>query len=306
MKVTLSWYWSCALWLVSSGWPLKRQVQSIVSHTDTQTYTLVHVAWMKTPRKFDQNTDWTEASENTCACIAVSGHVQFCLFVCSFVFARQRAAFEWDNGSYQSYRTVGYHSSAALLIQLPAIFSSYVSSHCLTLLWRHKELQMHRAAFRFFSKMWPVTHIRTQRCSWLLNLSGFLSVRLLLGGQLWCTTTKAIAEGEELIAFIVDFDSRLQAASQMTLTEGMYPARLLDSIQLLPQQAAMASILPTAIVNSECSTTISKYCSGVPRGGGELCFAEHLNTPWRLPLPLTVRAIPSSYSNMKAIISIVA
>ncbi|XP_034619359.1 zinc finger protein ZFPM2 isoform X3 [Trachemys scripta elegans] len=69
------------------------------------------------------------------------------------------------------------------------------------------------------------------------------------GGQLWCTTTKTISEGEELIAFVVDFDSRLQAASQMTLTEGMYPARLLDSIQLLPQQAAMASILPTAIVN---------------------------------------------------------
>ena len=74
----------------------------------------------------------------------------------------------------------------------------------------------------------------------------------LTGGQLWCTTTKVISEGEELIAFVVDFDSRLQAASQMTLTEGMYPARLLDSIQLLPQQAAMASILPTAIVNSKC------------------------------------------------------
>ncbi|XP_030073829.1 zinc finger protein ZFPM2 isoform X1 [Microcaecilia unicolor] len=71
------------------------------------------------------------------------------------------------------------------------------------------------------------------------------------GGQLWCTTTKAIVEGEELLAFVVDLDSKLQAASQMTLSEGMYPARLLDSIQLLPQQAAMASILPTAIVNKD-------------------------------------------------------
>ncbi|XP_053324308.1 zinc finger protein ZFPM2 [Spea bombifrons] len=71
------------------------------------------------------------------------------------------------------------------------------------------------------------------------------------GGQLWCTTTKSIAEGEELIAFLVDFDSRLQAATPMSLTDGMYPARLLDSIQLLPQQAAMASILPTAIVNKD-------------------------------------------------------
>ncbi|MBN3294514.1 FOG2 protein, partial [Polypterus senegalus] len=71
------------------------------------------------------------------------------------------------------------------------------------------------------------------------------------GGQLWCTTTKSITEGEELVAFAVDFDSRLQAVSHMSLTEGMYPARLLDTIQLLPQQAAMASILPTAIVNKD-------------------------------------------------------
>ncbi|XP_035239808.1 zinc finger protein ZFPM2a [Anguilla anguilla] len=71
------------------------------------------------------------------------------------------------------------------------------------------------------------------------------------GGQLWCTTTKNMVEGEELVAFAVDFDSRLQAVSHMSLTEGMYPARLLDSIQLLPQQAAMASILPTAIVNKD-------------------------------------------------------
>lgn len=73
----------------------------------------------------------------------------------------------------------------------------------------------------------------------------------LTGGQLWCTTTKNMMEGEELLAFAVDFDSRLQAVNHMSLGEGMYPARLLDTIQLLPQQAAMASILPTAIVNSK-------------------------------------------------------
>lgn len=100
-----------------------------------------------------------------------------------------------------------------------------------------------------------------RRCYWHLSnvqqtqafyVNAIFLFFLLIGGQLWCTTTKAISEGEELIAFVVDFDSRLQAASQMSLTEGMYPARLLDSIQLLPQQAAMASILPTAIVNSKC------------------------------------------------------
>ncbi|KAM4705665.1 zinc finger protein ZFPM2 [Rhinophrynus dorsalis] len=106
------------------------------------------------------------------------------------------------------------------------------------------------------------------------------------GGQLWCTTTKSIAEGEELIAFVVDFDSRLQTATQMTLTEGMYPARLLDSIQLLPQQAAMASILPTAIVNKDifpCKSCgiwyrsernlqahLMYYCSGRQRDSSQL------------------------------------
>ena len=71
-------------------------------------------------------------------------------------------------------------------------------------------------------------------------------------------------EGEELVAFAVDFDTRLQAVNHMSLSEGMYPARLLDSIQLLPQQAAMASILPTAIVNSECpciNTSKTCFCS---------------------------------------------
>lgn len=82
-----------------------------------------------------------------------------------------------------------------------------------------------------------------------------LSNLFCAGGQLWCTTTKNMMEGEELVAFAVDFDSRLQAVNHMSLSEGMYPARLLDSIQLLPQQAAMASILPTAIVNSECPRT---------------------------------------------------
>ncbi|XP_078254004.1 zinc finger protein ZFPM2a isoform X3 [Rhinoraja longicauda] len=106
------------------------------------------------------------------------------------------------------------------------------------------------------------------------------------GGQLWCTMTKMILEGEELIAFAVEFDSRLQAVSQMAIREGMYPARLLDTIQLLPQQAAMASILPTAIVNKDifpCKSCgiwyrsernlqahLMYYCSGRQREGSSL------------------------------------
>lgn len=83
-------------------------------------------------------------------------------------------------------------------------------------------------------------------------------------------------EGEELVAFAVDFDSRLQAVNHMSLSEGMYPARLLDSIQLLPQQAAMASILPTAIVNSECPRTHTNAHTGA---GSRCTFVyTHSNT----------------------------
>lgn len=58
-------------------------------------------------------------------------------------------------------------------------------------------------------------------------------------------------ERETLHASTIDVSSQLHASGQAPASEGMYPARLLDSIQLLPQQAAMASILPNAIVNSE-------------------------------------------------------
>ncbi|XP_069477592.1 zinc finger protein ZFPM2 [Ambystoma mexicanum] len=136
------------------------------------------------------------------------------------------------------------------------------------------------------------------------------------GGQLWCTTTKTIAEGEELIAFVVDFDSRLQAASQMSLTEGMYPARLLDSIQLLPQQAAMASILPTAIVNKDifpCKSCgiwyrsernlqahLMYYCSGRQRDSSQMAEdsedSPHHNSS-SCPFPQCTK----SFSNARAL-----
>ncbi|XP_053736453.1 zinc finger protein ZFPM2a isoform X1 [Synchiropus splendidus] len=124
------------------------------------------------------------------------------------------------------------------------------------------------------------------------------------GGQLWCTTTKNMMEGEELVAFAVDFDSRLQAVNHMSLSEGMYPARLLDSIQLLPQQAAMASILPTAIVNKDifpCKACgiwfrsernlqahLMYYCSGRQREAEtavEDNDSAHHQTPSLCPFP---------------------
>ncbi|XP_051992303.1 zinc finger protein ZFPM2-like [Xyrauchen texanus] len=64
-------------------------------------------------------------------------------------------------------------------------------------------------------------------------------------GQVWCSTTKNIFEGEELAACVVDLQSHLQTASQTLYSQGMFSAQQLDSIQLLPRRAAMASILPS-------------------------------------------------------------
>uniref|UniRef100_UPI00398F1C3E zinc finger protein ZFPM2a isoform X2 n=1 Tax=Pristiophorus japonicus TaxID=55135 RepID=UPI00398F1C3E len=133
------------------------------------------------------------------------------------------------------------------------------------------------------------------------------------GGQLWCTMTKMLSEGEELVAFAVEFDSRLQAVSQMAITEGMYPARLLDTIQLLPQQAAMASILPTAIVNKDifpCKSCgiwyrsernlqahLMYYCSGRQREASSLSEEKEagpLQQPCVCPYPHCSKSFPNA------------
>uniref|UniRef100_A0A8C2HJW6 Zinc finger protein, FOG family member 2b n=1 Tax=Cyprinus carpio TaxID=7962 RepID=A0A8C2HJW6_CYPCA len=77
------------------------------------------------------------------------------------------------------------------------------------------------------------------------------------GGHVWCSTTKNIMEGDELAACVVDLYSHLQTPAHTPYGQGMYPARQLDGIQLLPQQAAMASILPGAIINILKSEEIS-------------------------------------------------
>ncbi|XP_076864486.1 zinc finger protein ZFPM2b isoform X2 [Brachyhypopomus gauderio] len=100
-------------------------------------------------------------------------------------------------------------------------------------------------------------------------------------GHVWCSTTRSVMEGEELTACAVDVGVEIQPAGPDPCTQGTYPARLLDGIQLLPQQAAMASILPNAIVNKDifpCKTCgiwfrsernlqahLMYYCSGRQR-----------------------------------------
>ncbi|XP_036808427.1 zinc finger protein ZFPM2-like [Oncorhynchus mykiss] len=146
----------------------------------------------------------------------------------------------------------------------------------------------------------PVPMVLTGGPRWLQDITWLAAedgknncVVYSIGGQLWCTTTKPIIEGEELAAFAVDFYSRLQAVNQAALSEGMYPARLLDSIQLLPQQANMASILPNAIVNKDifpCKACgiwyrsernlqahLMYYCSGRQRDSVSDMMAEQLD-----------------------------
>ncbi|XP_005159618.1 zinc finger protein ZFPM2b isoform X1 [Danio rerio] len=99
------------------------------------------------------------------------------------------------------------------------------------------------------------------------------------GGHVWCSTTKNIMEGDELAACVVDLHSHLQTPGPNPYGQGMYPSRQLDAIQLLPQQAAMASILPGAIINSlksdEVSTGSNLKCTICDYSAETLMVLQH-------------------------------
>uniref|UniRef100_A0A3P9HCM9 Zinc finger protein, FOG family member 1 n=1 Tax=Oryzias latipes TaxID=8090 RepID=A0A3P9HCM9_ORYLA len=86
--------------------------------------------------------------------------------------------------------------------------------------------------------------------------------------ELFCKVTAEIADGEKLLAFLSPpqrSSSPSSSSSQMTgvspplslvtqkqvKEEPLYPAALCSEIQLLPQQAGMAAILATAVVNKD-------------------------------------------------------
>ncbi|XP_067854115.1 zinc finger protein ZFPM1 isoform X2 [Heptranchias perlo] len=82
--------------------------------------------------------------------------------------------------------------------------------------------------------------------------------------QIWCKTTKPITEGEYLTAIVGPSDQSnrypvLNLSVKMEPVESAecseqaatYPASLHSDIQLLPQQAGMAAILATAVVNKD-------------------------------------------------------
>ncbi|KYO34564.1 zinc finger protein ZFPM1 [Alligator mississippiensis] len=69
---------------------------------------------------------------------------------------------------------------------------------------------------------------------------------------IWCKTTQAVREGEPLSAIVM---TEPQAIPNHTVKpepgDVPYPATLHSDIQLLPQQAGMAAILATAVVNKD-------------------------------------------------------
>lgn len=84
------------------------------------------------------------------------------------------------------------------------------------------------------------------------------------GEELFCKLIGELAAGERLVAFLSpslgSSMARLAQLSPLSLgtqtqavkqEEPLYPAALHSDIQLLPQQAGMAAILATAVVNSE-------------------------------------------------------
>ncbi|NXX74676.1 FOG1 protein, partial [Urocolius indicus] len=72
---------------------------------------------------------------------------------------------------------------------------------------------------------------------------------------LWCRTTRALGEAEAVCAFVVAEPAAIPdpplPAVKPEPGDPPYPATLRSDIQLLPQQAGMAAILATAVVNKD-------------------------------------------------------
>ena len=89
---------------------------------------------------------------------------------------------------------------------------------------------------------------------------------VFLGEDLFCKVTRELGAGERLLASLSpppgsssspldQLSPPLSLVTQkkpLVKEEPLYPAVLHSDIQLLPQQAGMAAILATAVVNSEC------------------------------------------------------
>ncbi|XP_062997359.1 zinc finger protein ZFPM1 [Elgaria multicarinata webbii] len=104
----------------------------------------------------------------------------------------------------------------------------------------------------------PVTLMLEDERGWLSKLplvSGegdANSVIYKKDGSIWCKTTKAVSEGDALSTFVMAEPMGIPNHTVKTEAgESTYPATLPPEIQLLPQQAGMAAILATAVVNKD-------------------------------------------------------
>uniref|UniRef100_A0A8D0DME8 Zinc finger protein ZFPM1 n=1 Tax=Salvator merianae TaxID=96440 RepID=A0A8D0DME8_SALMN len=104
----------------------------------------------------------------------------------------------------------------------------------------------------------PVTLMLEDENCWLLKLplvtgeSEANSVIYKKGDAIWCKTTRALLEGDVLSAFVMAEPLGIPNHSVKTEPgESAYPAAVPPEIQLLPQQAGMAAILATAVVNKD-------------------------------------------------------
>ncbi|KAK1163389.1 zinc finger protein ZFPM1, partial [Acipenser oxyrinchus oxyrinchus] len=99
-----------------------------------------------------------------------------------------------------------------------------------------------------------ITLVTDDRDCWLSRLSltsdgtAANSIIYSKGDELYCKTSQVIPEGESVTAILV---SGQREGSSPLKTESTYPAALHLDIQLLPQQAGMAAILATAVVNKD-------------------------------------------------------
>ncbi|KAM6430624.1 zinc finger protein ZFPM1 isoform 2-T2 [Liasis olivaceus] len=104
----------------------------------------------------------------------------------------------------------------------------------------------------------PVTLILQDDTCWLAKLSlvsgegDANSVIYKKDDSIWCKTTKPLSEGDALKAFVMAEPMGIpNHAGKTESGESAPPVALPSEIQLLPQQAGMAAILATAVVNKD-------------------------------------------------------
>ncbi|KAM3828991.1 zinc finger protein ZFPM1 isoform 4-T5 [Vipera latastei] len=104
----------------------------------------------------------------------------------------------------------------------------------------------------------PVTLILQDDTCWLAKLSlvpgegDANSVIYKKDDSIWCKTTKPLSEGDTLKAFVMAEPVGIpNHAGKTESGESAPPVALPSDIQLLPQQAGMAAILATAVVNKD-------------------------------------------------------